>query len=70
MVSSFGKTGHVTAALLMSVSLGVAGCASKPDPAALELLRQQQAAEAARQKAADTQRAADKAFENLDRDTR
>ena len=55
-------------ALVLGLALGA--CAPKIDPAALELLRQQQAAEAARQKAEDTRKAADKAFERLDRDTR
>lgn len=50
--------------------LGLAACGTaKPDPAALELLRQQQAAEAARQNAEQSRKAADKAFEKLDRDT-
>lgn len=52
------------------VGLNLSACAPKLDPAALEALRQQQAAEAAREKAVATQKAADKAFENLDRDTR
>lgn len=57
----------MVAALAMSF---IAGCGGpKLDPAALELLRQQQAAEAARKKAKATRQSADKAFERLDRDT-
>ena len=57
----------LASALVLGLSLGA--CAPKIDPAALELLRQQQAAEAARQKAEDTRKVADRAFERLDRDS-
>ncbi len=61
----------LTASPLIATALvlGLAACAAKPDPAALELLRQQQAAEAARQNDEQSRKAADKAFEKLDRDT-
>ena len=60
--------GALATGLVFGLALGA--CAPKIDPAALELLRQQQAAEAARQQAEDTRKAADKAFEKLDRDRR
>lgn len=67
-MTKLSENGALAAALVLGLTLGA--CAPKIDPAALELLRQQQAAEAARQKAEDTRKAADKAFERLDRDTR
>ena len=60
--------GALATGLVFGLALGA--CAPKIDPAALELLRQQQAAEAARQQAEDTRKSADKAFEKLDRDAR
>jgi len=67
-MTKFITNGALATGLVFGLALGA--CAPKIDPAALELLRQQQAAEAARQQAEDTRKAADKAFEKLDRDTR
>lgn len=67
-MSKFISKNATIAALALGLSL--TACAPKMDPAALELLRQQQAAETARQKVEDTRKAADKAFEKLDRDMR
>lgn len=67
-MTKFITNGALATGLVFGLALGA--CTPKIDPAALELLRQQQAAEAARQQAEDTRKAADKAFEKLDRDTR
>lgn len=67
-MTKFITNGALATGLVFGLALGA--CAPKIDPAALELLRQQQAAEAARQQAEDSRKAADKAFEKLDRDTR
>ena len=67
-MTKFITNGALATGLVFGLALGA--CAPKIDPTALELLRQQQAAEAARQQAEDTRKAADKAFEKLDRDTR
>ena len=67
-MTKFITNGAIASGLVFGLALSA--CTPKIDPAALELLRQQQAAEAARQQAEDTRKSADKAFEKLDRDTR
>lgn len=67
-MSNLNANGTLANALVLGLVLGA--FVPKIDPAALEFLRQQQAAEAAGQKADEARKAADRAFEKLERNFR
>lgn len=58
----------LVAILAASIAVPLNGCSSKPDPAAIEAMKRQQAEAAKSRRDAATQRQADKAFEKLDKD--